>query len=66
MDTFMKSILSRVLSEEIGKQQKWADREEKEYGLDRANREDNVKRIQQFMKDNDIQFREDFYLNARV
>lgn len=65
MDEFMKSILSRVLSEEIGKQQYWGFVEEKEYGTDPSNREDNARRIRQFMTDNDIEFREDFYLTAR-
>lgn len=65
MDDFMRSILSRVLSEEIGKQQHWADLEEKELGADRSDREDNAKRIREFMDKNDIEFRKDFYLMAR-
>lgn len=65
MDEFMKGILSRVLSEEIAKQQKWADREERDFGMDRSNREDNVKRIQEFMDKNEIKFREDFYMLER-
>lgn len=65
MDRFMNSILSRVLSEEIGRQLRWADKEEKEFGMDRSNREDNAKRIKKFMDENEIDFREDFYLEAR-
>lgn len=65
MDNFMRSILSRVLSEEIGKQQHWADLEEKELGTDRSARENNAKRIREFMDNTGIEFREDFYLMTR-
>lgn len=65
MNDFMRSILSRVLSEEIGRQQHWADLEEKEFGTDRSDREDNAKRIREFMDKNGIEFREDFYLVTR-
>lgn len=65
MDGFMECILSRVLSEEIGRQLRWADKEEKEFGTDRSDREENAKLIRKFMEENNIEFREDFFLQAR-
>ena len=59
MDAFMKSILSRVLSDEIRNQKKWQE-DEKKMGLSDVynDRDYNIKRITEFMKENDIVFRE--------
>lgn len=64
MSEFMRSILSRVLSQEIGHQEKWKNEEEDKYGYCNADRDNYVKEIQQFMQDNNIEFRTDFYLEA--
>ena len=59
MDAFMKSILSRVLSDEIRNQKEWQE-DEKKMGLSDVynDRDYNIKRITEFMKENDIVFRE--------
>lgn len=59
MDAFMKSILSRVLSDEIRNQKKWQE-DEKKMGLSDVynDRDYNINRITEFMKENDIVFRE--------
>ena len=59
MDAFMKSILSRVLSDEIRNQKKWQE-DEKKMGFpdEYTDRDYNIKRITEFMKENDIVFRE--------
>ena len=55
----MKSILSRVLSDEIRNQKKWQE-DEKKMGFpdEYTDRDYNIKRITEFMKENDIVFRE--------
>ena len=55
MDAFMKSILSRVLSDEIRNQKKWKE-DEKKMGFSDAytDRDYNIKRIIEFMEENDI------------
>lgn len=65
MNEFMKCILSRVLSEEVGRQEHWADLEEEKFGFDRSDREDTVEKIKTFMVENGIDFREDFYSQTR-
>lgn len=59
----MKSIFSRLLSTEIGKQEKWKNRDE-DRGFDTSDRDKVVAEIQQFMKDNQIEFRTDYYLEG--
>lgn len=55
MDAFMKSILSRVLSDEIRNQKKWQE-DEKKMGFsdEYTDRDYNIKRITEFMEENDI------------
>lgn len=62
MTDLMKSILSRVLSQEIAHQEIWAEKELKRFGEPKINREEINKEIRQFMKDNNIEFRQDFYI----
>ena len=55
----MKSILSRVLSDEIRNQKKWQEDERKMGFSDYyINRDYNIKKIIEFMEENDIVFRE--------
>ena len=57
MDNFMKGILSRVLSEEIQNQMKWKE-QDKGFGFPDdvlEHRDDNIKRIRQFMHENNIE-----------
>ena len=63
MDDFMRSILSRVLSEELAQQKLWQQKELEQFGIDPADRNTTISKIQQFMEDNDIEFRQDFYDN---
>lgn len=57
----MKSILSRVLSEEIGNQMRW-HKEEKKEGLPAhvINRTEIIEEIKKYMEENKIEVREDF------
>ena len=64
MSECMRSILSRVLSQEIGHQEKWKNEEEDKYGRCMGDRDEYVEEIRQFMKENNIEFRADFYLEA--
>lgn len=54
MSEFMKSVLSRLLSEEIRNQKEWKIVETKHYGFDAKFRDENIEEIRQFMKENDI------------
>lgn len=60
MDNFMKSVLSRVLSQEIGNQLKWKESDIKNGYSDGSDRDDNIARIKQFMNDTGIEFRPDY------
>lgn len=53
MDNFMRGILSRVLTEEIENQKKWKEDDEK-MGFVGTDRDDNIKRIEKFMEENEI------------
>lgn len=70
MDEFMKSILCRVLSEEIAHQEQWKENDIKLFGSEEkaketSDRDEWIKRIKEWMKENDIKFSYDHYLNAR-
>ena len=58
IDDFMKAILRRTLSEEIRNQMKWKQddikRDFPQEMIDR--RDDNIKRIREFMEQNDIAY----------
>lgn len=60
MKDMMKSILSRVLSEEIAHQENW---KHEEHG--NVNRDRIISEIKNFMEENGIEFRQDFYINER-
>lgn len=64
MTDTMKSVLSRVFSQEIGKQEKWKN-EDEERGFDASDRYEVVADIQDFMRDNQIEFRVDYYWDGR-
>lgn len=61
MSNTMKGILGRVLSEEIAHQYNWQKDDIERFGDDRTGRDKIIEEIKQFMKDNDIEFREDFF-----
>lgn len=61
MKDIMKSILSRVLSEEIAHQENWKDEEPGNVTRDRV-----ISEIKNFMEENGIEFRQDYYLNERI
>ena len=64
MTDVMKSILSRVLSEEIAHQEQWEKQDIKNFGKSMTDRKGIVKEIKDFMNDNDIKFNDYFYFNA--
>lgn len=61
MDDFMISILSRVLSQEIGNQKRWAREEQEKYGIYSADREYTIDKIKAFMEENKIEIRPDYF-----
>lgn len=62
MTDTMKGILSRVLSQEIAHQEIWAQEELEKFGEPKIKREEIVAEIKKWMKDNDVEFRDDFYI----
>ena len=63
MTAKMNAVLERVLSEELGRQAVWMV-DDKKMGFPTDTREEVVKEIKEFMKQNDIKIREDFYLDG--
>lgn len=63
MTTLMKGILGRVLSQEIAHQENWKKDDIERFGEDKVARDDIINKIKEFMKENDIEFREDFYFD---
>lgn len=61
MDDFMRTILSRVLSQEIGNQMRWKDEDIKNGFGDGADRDKNIGKIKEFMKQNGIEIRPDYF-----
>lgn len=59
MDDFMISILSRVLSQEIGNQERWA-KQEQDRGV-YTDREHTIDKIKKFMEENKIEIRPDYF-----
>lgn len=55
----MKSILSRVLSQEIGNQKRWA-KQEQDRGV-YTDREHTIDKIKKFMEENNIEIRPDYF-----
>lgn len=62
MTDTMKSILERVLSQEIAHQENWQADDAERFGEDVMNRGRIIQEVKEFMEQNDIKFREDFYL----
>lgn len=56
MSERIREILSRVLSAEIGNQEIWKEQDLERLGCDKIGRDEIIKEIRQFMKDNDIKF----------
>ena len=54
MDSVLKSILSRVLTQEIKNQREW-EREDIELGIDFGERKEYIKKIEEFMSENGIE-----------
>ena len=61
MTNTMNAILERVLSEEIAKQEMQS---KKDIANGSPSRDNIIKEIKDFMKENDIKFRQDFYLDT--
>lgn len=61
MTNTMNAILERVLSEEIAKQEMQS---KKDIANGFPSRDNIIKEIKDFMKENDIKFRQDFYLDT--
>lgn len=61
MDDFMRTILSRVLSKEIGNQMRWKDEDIKNGFGDAMSRDKNIEEIKEFMKQNGIEIRPDYF-----
>lgn len=64
MTARVNAILSRVLSEELGRQEKWKN-QDTDNGFDTTDRDEAVTELQQFMRDNNIEFRTDYYFEGR-
>lgn len=64
MDGIMKQILSRVLSEEVGRQEKWQDDDMERFGRDVSGRDNVISAIREFMTKEGIEFRDDFYMDG--
>lgn len=61
----MKSILSRVLSQEIRHQEQWKEQDVEMFGEHMAGpRNLNIKEIKNFMEENDIEFNYEWYIRA--
>ena len=63
MTDLMKGILGRVLSQEIAHQENWKKDDIERFGNDGTNRDMIIQQIKDFMEENEIQFREDFYFD---
>lgn len=65
MDGTIKNILSRVLSEELGKQVLW-EQKDLQSGIKTDNRAETRLKIIEYMDKNDIPFIQEYYINARI
>lgn len=65
MNSIMKGILSRLLSQEIANQERWQENEIKEFGKQQIDRDKIIKNIKDFMKENEIEFSERCYDEVR-
>lgn len=58
----MKAILSRVLSQEIAHQEIWKKEAIEKWGTEKVDRDEIVKEIKSWMKQNKIKFNYDWYI----
>lgn len=65
MNSIMKGILSRLLSQEIANQERWQQDEIKKYGKQQIDRDKIIKNIKDFMRENEIEFSERCYDDVR-
>lgn len=65
MTARMNSILSRVLSEELGRQAKWKIKDS-DNGFDTTDRDEAIQDIKNFMSENNIEVRTDYYLEGKM
>lgn len=65
MNSIMKGILSRLLSQEIANQERWQQDEIKKYGKQQIDRDKIIKNIKDFMRENEIGFSERCYDEVR-
>jgi len=61
----MKSLLGRVLSEEVAKQEHWSVRDVEMLGTDN-DRHELIDEIKDFMTTNDITFSQDAYISMKI
>ena len=59
----VKSVLTRVLSEELGRQAQWLE-DDKKMGFDITPRTKVIDELHKFMEENDIKVRDDYYFDA--
>ena len=64
MNSVINSVLSRVLSQEIALQEKWKENDIKMLG--NSERDKVISEILNFMKNENIEFRNDFYTEAKI
>lgn len=65
MNSIMKGILSRLLSQEIANQERWQQDEIKKFGKQQIDRDKIIKNIKDFMRENEIGFSERCYDEVR-
>ena len=59
----MKSILTRVLSQEIAHQEQWKKEDLERFGKNPIDRDKIVAEVKDFMKENNIDFSYDWYFS---
>lgn len=65
MTARMNAILSRILSEELGNQEKWKIKDSNN-GFDTTDRDEAIQEIKNFMIENNIELRTDYYLEGKM
>lgn len=63
MSEMMRSILCRVLSQEVAHQEIWKKEDIEVFGTDRQKRGEIVEEIKEWMKQNDVDFNLEYYYN---
>ncbi len=65
MNDTMNAVLSRILSEEIAKQEVWRDLEQTQFEISPDSRNEVIDTVKAFMQENNIDFRQDFYCEQK-